>query len=375
MRSRYKPSTRTFETIEPPGNGELLAVVIAMTVLVLAIGTAADSVALLVGFMVFLPAAAAALCTVRQTAFICAWTAVAATLLTFVWGGNQGSILDRVLMSLLTVCLGIVSVYACVRRIEREQGMLRLRSTAGAMQRQILRPLPLVTQDVIVHGVYEPLQEDRLVGGDIYDVVESPWGTRVLIGDVQGKGLAALGAAFAVIGAFREAAHRESTLTALADVLDASVVRHNSYAARTGDDERFVTVLVAGIVAHDEVQVVNCGHVPPQLLHDGQVSTPDLDVGVPLGLAALAGEPVTVSWFSFPAGATLVLSTDGLSETRAADGKFYPVDERLAAHADASPSALPQALYDDARVFARQGDQQDDFAVLTVRRSPQGAAH
>ncbi|MFF2514432.1 PP2C family protein-serine/threonine phosphatase [Streptomyces sp. NPDC058086] len=347
---------------------------ITMTLLVLVPGIVSDSVALLVGFTVFLPAAASALCTVRQTAFVCAWTAVAAALIAFLWGGDQGSLRDRVLMMLFTVCLGAASVYACRRRIEGEQDMLRLHTTAGAMQRQILRPLPLVTPDVLVHGVYEPVQEDRLVGGDIYDVVESAWGTRVLIGDVQGKGLAALGAAFAVIGAFREAAHQEPTLTALADALDASVVRHNSYAERTGDDERFVTVLVVGIDAHDEAQVVNCGHVPPRLLHDGRVSTPDIDVGVPLGLAALAEEPVTVSWFSFPAGATLVLSTDGLTETRAGEGTFYPLNDRLATHADVTATALPGVLYDDARVFARHGDQQDDFAVLAVRRSPRHAA-
>lgn len=51
---------------------------------------------------------------------------------------------------------------------------MRLRSTAAAMQRQILRPLPLLTDDVLVDGVYEPVQQDKLVGGDIYDVAATP---------------------------------------------------------------------------------------------------------------------------------------------------------------------------------------------------------
>uniref|UniRef100_UPI0013C4504C PP2C family protein-serine/threonine phosphatase n=1 Tax=Streptomyces scabiei TaxID=1930 RepID=UPI0013C4504C len=237
--------------------------------------------------------------------------------------------------------------------------------------RHILHPLPLLTDDVLVNGVYEPLQEDRLVGGDIYDVVASPWGTRVLIGDVQGKGLAAVGAAFAVIGTFREAAHREPTLTALADAVDAAVVRHNSYAENTGDDERFVTALVIGVDAlTEEAQAVNCGHVPPHVMHEGRVTTAELDSGVPLGLAELAVEPTTVGWFPFPDGATLLLSTDGLTETRAADGTFYPVDERLAEHLDLSPTDLPRALYEDARAYAGSGGRHDDVAVLTVRRSP-----
>lgn len=218
--------------------------------------------------------------------------------------------------------------------------------------------------------MYEPLQEERLVGGDIYDVVDSPFGTRVLIGDVQGKGLAAVGSAFAVIGAFREAAHREPTLTALVDALDAAVVRHNSYATHTGDDERFVTALIICVDAETEVQAVNCGHVLPHVLDHGTVTTPDLDPGVPLGLAELAHEPTTVGWFDFPEGATLLLSTDGLTETRSADGTFYPVDERLSKYVGLSPTELPQALHEDARAFAGRGGPHDDVAVLTVRRSP-----
>ena len=62
---------------------------------------------------------------------------------------------------LFTLALGVASGYACHRRIRREHEMLRLRSTAAAMQRHILHPLPLVTEDVLVNGVYEPVQEDQ----------------------------------------------------------------------------------------------------------------------------------------------------------------------------------------------------------------------
>lgn len=360
-----------FEAIEPPRNAELILGVLAVTAVVEALGVLSGSEVWLLGLLVFLPGTASALCTVRQTAFVAAWTTLVVTTTAVVRDVDADRWLDRLLLVLLTLALGVASVYACHRRIGREHEMFRLRSTAAAMQRHILHPLPLLTDDVLVNGVYEPLQEDRLVGGDIYDVVASPWGTRVLIGDVQGKGLAAVGAAFAVIGTFREAAHREPTLTALVDALDAAVVRHNSYAENTGDDERFVTALVIGIDGHgEEVQAVNCGHVPPHVLHEGTVTTAELDSGVPLGLAELALEPTIVSWFAFPQGATLLLSTDGLTEIRADDGTFYPVDERLAEHLDTPPTDLPRALYEDARAYAGGGGSHDDVAVLTVRRSP-----
>jgi len=368
--TRRKRPADALDAIEPPDNAEVVVGVVSVTVLVVFLGVLSGSPVWVLGLLVFLPGTASALCTVRQTRFVAAWTTLIVTLTVLLRGGDGSRWLDRALLVLLTLALGVTSVYACHRRIKREHEMLRLRSTAAAMQRHILHPLPVVTDDVLVNGVYEPVQEDRLVGGDIYDVVASPWGTRVLIGDVQGKGLAAVGAAFAVIGAFREAAHREPTLTALVDALDASVVRHNSYAEQTGDDERFVTALVLCVDGGPEAQVANCGHIPPWLVHDGIVATPSLDSGVPLGLAELAAEPTTVDWIAFPAGSTLLLSTDGLTETRAADGTFYPVDERLTKHLGLSPTELPQALYADARAFTDNGGQHDDVAVLTVRRSP-----
>ncbi|MGK3938332.1 PP2C family protein-serine/threonine phosphatase [Streptomyces caeruleatus] len=367
--SRRRRPGDTFDAIEPPGDAQLITSVVLVTALVEFLGALSGSEVWLLGLLVFLPGAASALGTVRQTAFVAVWTTLVVTASVLLRDRDAGHWFDRLLLILFTVALAATSVYGCHRRIRREDAMLRLRSTAAAMQRHILHPLPLVTDDVLVNGVYEPLQEERLVGGDIYDVVDSPFGTRVLIGDVQGKGLAAVGSAFAVIGAFREAAYREPTLTALVDALDAAVVRHNSYALHTGDDERFVTALIIGIDTDTEVQAVNCGHVLPHVLHEGTVSTLELEPGVPLGLAELAHEPTTVGWFDFPEGATLLLSTDGLTETRSADGAFYPLDERLSTYADLSPTELPHALQDDARTFAGNGGPHDDVAVLTVRRS------
>ncbi|MFE7464715.1 PP2C family protein-serine/threonine phosphatase [Streptomyces sp. NPDC057499] len=369
-RTHRKKPARPVDTIEPPTTAQVAAAVAAVTVLVGVLGFLSESPVWLLGLLVFLPGAASALCTVRQTGFVFAWTVLVVIGTMLLRHGDGRPWLDRILMMLLTLVLGAASVYACHRRIGRERETLRLRSTAVAMQRHILRPLPMLTDDVLVDGVYEPVQEDRLVGGDIYDVVASPWGTRVLIGDVQGKGLPAVGAAFAVIGAFRASAHREPTLTALVDALDASVVLHNSYAAQTGDDERFVTALIINVDAQEETQAVNCGHVLPHLLHDTTVTTPDLTSGVPLGLAELSAEPATVDWFAFPPGATLLLTTDGLTETRSADGAFFPVTESLARHVSLPATDLPRALHDDARAFAEKEQQHDDVAILSVRRSP-----
>ncbi|SEG82758.1 Serine phosphatase RsbU, regulator of sigma subunit [Actinacidiphila yanglinensis] len=353
--------------IGAPRTRSVVLATVASTVVALALVLLTNTAVLLLGLLVFLPAFAAALCTPRQTALISAWVCAIVIVPVALQSGQR--ILDRVVLSLFAVAFGALAVYAARARIRREGELVRLRSTAAAMQRQILRPLPILTDEVLVDGVYEPLQEDKLVGGDIYDVAATPWGTRVLIGDVQGKGLPAIGMAIDVVGAFREAAHREPTVTALVDALEAAVVRHNEDAGESGEPERFVTALVLGVSTAVEIQVVSCGHIPPYLLHAGTV----IPVGageeqVPLGLAKLIDEPRTVSGVTFPAGATLLLCTDGLTEARSPEGAFYPLEARLTGRRDIAADRLTRSLVDEVRVFTA-GAQQDDLAVLAVRRS------
>ncbi|MFF9044253.1 PP2C family protein-serine/threonine phosphatase [Streptomyces parvulus] len=353
--------------VRTPPTRAVVLVTVAATVVTVALGVLTGTAVLLLGLLVFLPAFASALCTPRQTALVSTWVS-ALVVVPVALSGER--VADRVVLALFAVGFGVLAVYASRLRIAREAALVRLWSTAAAMQRQILRPLPLLTDDVLVDGVYEPVQQDKLVGGDIYDVAATPWGTRVLIGDVQGKGLAAVGMAIDVVGAFREAAHREPTVTALIDSLEAAVVRHNDYAEQRGEPQRFVTAAVLGVDTGSDVQLVICGHVPPYLLHEGRVTA----VGggteqAPLGLADLVDEARTVSWFTFPAGATLLLCTDGLTEARAPDGAFYPLEARLGGHVDITAGRLTRSLVDDVHGFTA-GAQQDDLAVLAVRRAP-----
>lgn len=317
-------------------------------------------------FLVVLPALIAGRGTVRQTAVASVWATVVIA----------GSLLDSPLHSVGADAAVIVfalvfnglSVARAAQRTRWEGEIARLRSAAVALQRQLLRPFPLVTDQLLVHGLYEPVEEDSRVGGDVYEVVASPYGSRVFIADVQGKGLQAISAAFAVLSAFREAAVAEPTLTAVVDALEEAVLRHNSFAAQAGERERFVTALVLGIDGEREVQAINCGHVAPLLLHNDRAGPVLRDEPcVPLGLDALAPEPRTVEWFAFPQGSTLLLCTDGVTEARGPSGAFYPLEERAAAWSDVLPKDIPATIYLDLRRYTADTPR-DDTALLVLRR-------
>ncbi len=323
----------------------------------------------LLPLLIFLPAIAAALGTVRQTAVASVWAALWVMAVQGYFGTDLG---DTLVAAAFMAVFGVVSVLGCRYRVRREEEVRRLRSAAAALQRQIVRPLPLRTRDVVVDGLYQPVEEDAMVGGDMYEVAASPYGTRVLIADVQGKGLPAIGTALAVLGAFREAAYREDTLTGVVAVMESAVARHNLFATRTGEPERLVTALVLGIGRQLEVEAVNCGHIAPYVLHDGDVHQAALgEPGVPLGLAALAAlaaGPRRSTRFPFPDGATLLLCTDGVTEARDPGGAFYPLEERLRAWALAPPPGLAETLDADLRHFTGAAPR-DDVAVLTVTRA------
>ncbi|MFJ4821606.1 PP2C family protein-serine/threonine phosphatase [Streptomyces sp. NPDC088801] len=341
---------------------------VALTIPIVALELAIDDRTVrLTPLLILLPAFPAAIGTVRQTTYAVGWVLLVITGVLIY--RPLPSWYNSMIVMVLAATLGALCVVTCHLRIRRERDLRRVRSTAVALQRQVLRPLPVLTDRVIVDGVYLPVEQDRLVGGDIYEAVASPYGTRLLFGDVQGKGLPAIGAAFAALGAFREAALREPTLTALVDDLEMAIVRHNAFAQQTGEPERFVTALILGIDASADTQAVNCGHPPPYLLNTGAVTSIRLgDPGVPLGLADLAPKPRTVEWFPFPAGATLVACSDGVTEARSISGAFYPLEERLRAWADVSPWEVADNLVKDLSQHTA-GEQRDDITALVVRRT------
>lgn len=349
------------------GNGALFGGLALLTVVIGGLDLLSGDDLRLVPLLVVVPALVSVFGTIAQTVGVASWVMVVAVVSRLVAGGTFWDIVSSIVFTVLACLLGIGG---CALRIRHATEIARLRSAAVALQRQILRPLPIPTDQITAHGTYTPIEEDRLVGGDIYEVVQSAHGTRVIIGDVQGKGVPAIGAGFAVLGAFREAAIREPSLTGVVDALEDAVVRHNAFSAQTGDTERFVTALVLGFDGDGRAQAVNCGHLPPRLVHDGvAVAVPLRHTSVPLGMAELSSEERTAERLDFPPGATLLMFTDGVTEARGADGRFYPLDTRLGRWARLEPRELLDALEHDLEEFSG-GVRRDDVAVLALRRTP-----
>jgi serine phosphatase RsbU (regulator of sigma subunit) len=271
-------------------------------------------------------------------------------------------------VTVATAAVLAVLVNILVRR--GDERLASVREIAEFAQRAVL-PEPQARIDGLdVAARYEAAQEDAFIGGDLYAVQDSPYGVRLVVGDVRGKGMTAVAAVAVVVGAFREAAEQEATLEGVARRLERALTRPGTLHESPDAFEEFTTAVLVEI-PHDEdaVHIVNRGHPPPLLLHpDGTLVTLAAEpFALPLGMGELGTWPDRAVRDRFPRGSTLLLYTDGLSEARDAHGTFYDPAAWLAGRVFPGPDALLAALSEAVRRHTG-GALTDDMALLAVRR-------
>ncbi len=272
------------------------------------------------------------------------------------------------LVTVVTVGALSLGINRVVRRGDRR--LASVRGVAEAAQRAVLPPPPARIGGLRVAARYVAAQADARIGGDLYAVQDTPYGVRVIVGDVRGKGLGAVEAVAVLIGAFREAAEQERTLEGLAARLERALQREGARRANLDQSEGFTTAVLAEIPpGAGALRVVNRGHPPPLLLRpDGAIGEAYPRVpALPLGMGELGGWPDLVEEWAFPVGTTLLLVTDGVTEARDATGAFYDPRARLGGRQFRSPEALLDALTADVARHTG-GPANDDMALLAIRR-------
>nr|WP_246041195.1 PP2C family protein-serine/threonine phosphatase [Streptomyces cadmiisoli] len=235
---------------------------------------------------------------------------------------------------------------------------------ADLLQRTMLPETLPRTVGVRLASRYLPAAETAHVGGDWYDALPLP-GSRValVVGDVMGRSITSA----AIMGQLRTTA---LTLASL-DLPPQEVLhRLDEQAQRLGVD-RMATCLYAVYdpVTH-RITIANAGHLPPILLHvDGRAEVLQVPAGAPIGVGGVDFQTVELD---APTGATLLLYTDGLVESRLRDVWIGTEQllERLSATAQlAGPDDPPEleALCDDALDILGPGYRDDDVALLAAR--------
>ena len=209
---------------------------------------------------------------------------------------------------------------------------------------------------------YEAAQH---VSGDYLDLVEMGIDSFVfLLGDVSGKGVAA-----ALLMAHLHASVRMLLASGLS--LDQIVKETSSTFCQSSLPAQFATLVIGKATNAGEVELINAGQTPVLLACKGTTKQfPATEV--PLGLfCRIEAEPVsTPGHENAVPGDTLLLYSDGITETTGMDGSEYGMQrlqDLFSRTVRDGPQQTIDAVLKDLRSFSSESELADDRSLLALR--------
>ena len=205
----------------------------------------------------------------------------------------------------------------------------------------------------------------RAVGGDFFTCLKlGHERLGLVVGDVSDKGVpAALFMAVTYSAIHLEAPRTRSPVQVLRKI--------NKHLLEMNNSTMFVT-LVYGILdcGSGDFHFARAGHPSPYLLDaDGCLLDVPVSSGQPLGL--FDNLPIDEQQIQLPAGGTLLLFSDGVSETKdlagfdfAPEGLYQTLSKNHARPAD----EICEQIWLDVKQHGRGLPQQDDFTSVVVKR-------
>ena len=233
------------------------------------------------------------------------------------------------------------------------------RDLAVTLQRSLLPRALDVPEGLTAAARYLPGARGTQVGGDWYDLLEVDGRVVVVVGDVMGHGVQAaamMGQLRATVRAYAVEGHGPADILTRLDQVVLSLTGLN-----------FTTCVVGVLdVGARTLRLASAGHLPPVVVAaDGGAALVELDPALPLGVG---GASFTETVVPLEPGGTVLLYTDGLVETRSASVQegLDRLVAALAAPVRSADAACDVVLH----ALGREGDQDDDTALLALRVDP-----
>jgi sigma-B regulation protein RsbU (phosphoserine phosphatase) len=236
---------------------------------------------------------------------------------------------------------------------------------AAQIQKGLLPP-----QDVAFSGweISYHYQPAGMVSGDYCDVIRDDGHLNFILADVSGKGVAAAMLASNLRAVFR-------SLIPLRLSVEELMVRANRLFRESALPNQYATLVFGRTSNRGDLELANAGHLP--VLLAGKSGVMKLESNCkPLGF--FSDDQVDVMRTVMSPGDTVVLYTDGISETSNRNGEEYGVEALRRLIAEQYPARCPSKLVQDCkqRLAAFRGavERADDETLLAIQYMPAAAA-
>ncbi len=257
------------------------------------------------------------------------------------WGGVQISFVDLANIGFL-LAIGVLLLVRFTRISQQQARAAAELEAAQRIQSLLLHGTQSEPRHARIGVVYQPAQE---VGGDFFHAAQIADATRIVMGDVSGKGMGAAMLVSVLLGA----------LDTSAEPSPAAVLHRLNLIMLARQQGGFATCVCALLAPDGTLTLANAGHLAPY--RNGEEIL--LDAGFPLGITAET--TYTESALHLVPGDTLTFLSDGVVEAQSATGELFGFDRTRA--------ISTQSAEEIART-AQSFGQQDDITVLTLTFAP-----
>ncbi len=232
---------------------------------------------------------------------------------------------------------------------------------ARRVQRQLL---PNEVPAIPGYDLFGTAVPSRQMAGDYYDFLFMEDGMLALVmADVSGKGIPA-----SILTASLHAAIRSNEDAQRSP--QKMLSRINSFLFRSTSPEEFATLFYGVVNLETSVlRYANAGHEYPYLL-SGEGAVGLCESGMILG--CMEHFPYFENTCAIPKGASLVLFTDGLTDSESEKGEHFGsvrLEKVLEKNADKGAKDLCDALLEEVRSFSKKGESLDDMTLIVLKRT------
>ncbi len=177
---------------------------------------------------------------------------------------------------LRTVANGAAALVENASLVQAEDAAKRYRQELAIAADIQQRLMTVTVPDVPYAKVNAVSYACKDIGGDFFDLVYTPGGLSLIVADVSGKGVSAAVVASILQGMLYSQLARDSALPEM-------IAAVNRFLCDKVGGQKYATLVVARLLESGELELMNCGHVPP-LLVSGDSITRLEDGNLPVGL-------------------------------------------------------------------------------------------